>query len=146
MARSLASNGGGESVATAEGTEIESASGTPVQAAHEAAGEKTAPGPGASQVVSATVEINVLDDGKITVSPPFNESFRAGARKLAGDWPRKDKRWTFAADQEARVRELCRQIFGAGGEELKHVPAAGPPPVKPEMPGEDAAAPAVRRQ
>ena len=153
------SNGGVESVATAasggdqlsgetpadpiaEGTEIESALSTPVQAAHEAAGGKTGPGPGASQVVSATVEINVLDDGKITVSPPFNESFRAGARKLAGDWSGKDKRWTFAADQEARVRELCRQILGAGGEELKHVPAAGPPPVKPEMPGEDAAAPA----
>ena len=64
-------------------------------------------------------------DGRITVTTPFDEAFRRGARQLGGEWSRKDRHWTFDADKEAEVHGLARQVFGTGGAETPDPATAG---------------------
>jgi hypothetical protein len=59
----------------------------------------------------------VEQDGRIAVSTPYHPNFPARARKLGGEWDAARRVWMFDAGDEARVRRLCQEIYGADGSE-----------------------------
>ena len=57
----------------------------------------------------------VEQDGRIAVSTPYHPNFPARARMLGGEWDTARRVWVFDAGDEARVRRLCQEIYGADG-------------------------------
>jgi DNA repair protein RadC len=57
----------------------------------------------------------VEQDGRIAVSTPYHPNFPARARMLGGEWDAARRVWMFDAGDEARVRRLCQEIYGADG-------------------------------
>lgn len=53
--------------------------------------------------------------GKLRLSAPYNKDFPAMAREIGGRFDRATKEWMFDARDEARVRELCRSVYGTDG-------------------------------
>jgi len=60
----------------------------------------------------ATVNVKV-ENGKVMVESPYNPQFPAKARELGGKWTGSE--WQFDSRDEARVRELCVEIYGTDG-------------------------------
>jgi DNA repair protein RadC len=56
-------------------------------------------------------------DGRIAVRSPFHPNFPPRARSLGGVWDAARRVWLFDAGDRERVRSLCREIYGAEGEE-----------------------------
>ena len=54
-------------------------------------------------------------NGKLHVVTPYNVSFVAGARKLAGSWDADKKLWVFDARDLDRVKALCMTLYGSDG-------------------------------
>jgi len=61
----------------------------------------------------------VLKDGRqrLRISSPYHPDFPAAAKKLGGTWQAESREWSFDPRDEARVRGLCREIFGVDGTE-----------------------------
>jgi len=55
--------------------------------------------------------------GQTTLRAPFNPDLAAKARLVGGNWVASAKVWVFDARDEARVRELARDLFGTDGTE-----------------------------
>lgn len=55
-----------------------------------------------------------VSDGtlRLVVTTPFHPQFARKARLLGGSWEDGNKRWQFDPRDEARVRELCVELFG----------------------------------
>lgn len=49
------------------------------------------------------------------MAAPYDPTFPKRARELGGDWKPDNKTWVFAARDEQRVRDLCREIYGTDG-------------------------------
>lgn len=49
---------------------------------------------------------------RLVVTTPFHPQFARKARLLGGSWEDANKRWQFDSRDEARVRELCIELFG----------------------------------
>jgi hypothetical protein len=62
------------------------------------------------------VEITTHGNNLVVVSP-YNPNFPAAAKLLGGKWDADRKAWVFDARDEARVRALCQETYGEGGEE-----------------------------
>jgi hypothetical protein len=60
---------------------------------------------------------SLRQDGRIAVSTPYHPNFPARARMLGGEWDAARRVWMFDADDVARVRRLCQEIYGADGSE-----------------------------
>jgi hypothetical protein len=56
-----------------------------------------------------------IENNKVYAKTPFHPDFPPNARKIGGDW--NNPYWIFDIRDEARVRELCRNIFGTDGED-----------------------------
>ena len=54
-------------------------------------------------------------DTKIAVKSPYHPDFPRPAKKLGGRWDGASKTWTFDARDSARVKALCREIYGTDG-------------------------------
>ena len=68
-----------------------------------------------------TVTVNV-NDGKVTVDSPFNRSFVEKAKELGGKWSRPVRDvWNFDGRDEARVRQLCMDVYGTDGSPMPTV-------------------------
>jgi DNA repair protein RadC len=53
------------------------------------------------------------ENGRITVSSPYNPNFPPRARSLGGVWDSARRIWLFDAGDHDRVRSLCNEIYGA---------------------------------
>lgn len=51
----------------------------------------------------------------VVVSAPYNPDFAPRAKRLGGRWNPSGKTWGFDARDEARVRDLCRDVYGTDG-------------------------------
>lgn len=51
--------------------------------------------------------------GQLHVKSPYNSKFVGQAKALGGKW--RDEAWVFDIRDEARVRELCRELYGSDG-------------------------------
>ncbi len=61
-----------------------------------------------------TARVTVQAEGeRILAQTPFDAEFVEGAKRLAGKW--RGGSWIFPGSQEARVRDLCRQVYGTDG-------------------------------
>lgn len=56
-----------------------------------------------------------ISSNSLRVFSPYHPDFPACARRLGGRWDAASKAWTFDARDEARVRDLCREIYGSDG-------------------------------
>jgi DNA repair protein RadC len=68
------------------------------------------------------------EDGRIAVSSPYHPNFPARARSLGGVWDAARRVWVFDSADHERVRLLCREIYGADGQENRS-PLPNPPPL-----------------
>ena len=60
--------------------------------------------------------VSIAEQGdRIVVGAPYHPNFPARARLLGGDWDALRHVWIFDAREDARVRSLCREIYGADG-------------------------------
>jgi hypothetical protein len=50
---------------------------------------------------------------QIAVQSVYHAKFPAEAKRLGGRWVPEEKLWVFPADQEERVRALCRRVYGS---------------------------------
>ena len=61
-------------------------------------------------------QVTITTSGSsLTVLSPYNPSFPGRAKALGGKWEAGRKAWVFDGRDEARVRELCQQVYGEGG-------------------------------
>jgi DNA repair protein RadC len=63
------------------------------------------------------LSITEQEDGRVAVSSPYHPNFPARARSLGGIWDAARRVWVFDAGDHDRVRSLCREIYGADGQE-----------------------------
>lgn len=61
-----------------------------------------------------TVAIETVGS-RIVVESPYNPEFPAKAKAIGGRWDGGRRAWTFDARDEARVRDLCREVYGTDG-------------------------------
>jgi DNA repair protein RadC len=67
----------------------------------------------------------VEHDGRIAVTSPYHPDFPSRARMLGGEWDGGLRVWLFDAGDRERVRNLCREIYGAdAGEPFPVAPAS----------------------
>lgn len=52
---------------------------------------------------------------RLHVATPYHPSFAGRAKEIGGRWNAADKTWSFDTRDDARVRDLCRSIFGTDG-------------------------------
>ena len=55
-------------------------------------------------------------DGKVKVTSPYNSKLPEQARKLGGKWDRTQKVWIFDEQDEIRVRNLYKSVYGTDGD------------------------------
>ena len=55
------------------------------------------------------------ENGKTSVTSPYDTEFVAKAKTIGGKWDGPSKAWTFDARDEQRVRDLCRKVYGTDG-------------------------------
>lgn len=54
-----------------------------------------------------------INDGRLAVASPYHPEFPPQAKALGGKWA--GNQWVFDPRDEARVRDLCREIYGTDG-------------------------------
>jgi hypothetical protein len=61
------------------------------------------------------MEVKVtVTDTSVRVLSPYNVGFVSGARRMSGKWS--SPVWVFHRNDELRVRNLCKQVYGTDGE------------------------------
>ncbi|GEM_PF-366351 len=55
------------------------------------------------------------DATTVRVASPYNPDFAPAAKRLGGRWEPTTRTWLFDLRDEARVRDLCRRIYGTDG-------------------------------
>jgi hypothetical protein len=62
------------------------------------------------------MSVSVYRDGThVHAATPYNAAFVTLARELNGRWLAADKVWRFDARDEARIRDICLELFGTDG-------------------------------
>ncbi|MGC2652294.1 MAG: hypothetical protein WA317_01540, partial [Mycobacterium sp.] len=65
-------------------------------------------------MTTTTVSISATDI-EVTLESPYDPALPAQARSIGGRWDASRKLWTFDPRDEARVRQLARDVFGTDG-------------------------------
>lgn len=58
-----------------------------------------------------------LDGDQLRLASPYNPDLAPQAKKIGGRWDPDTKSWRFDARDEARVRDLAREVYGTDGTE-----------------------------
>lgn len=62
-----------------------------------------------------TTPIITVTAESVTLSSPYNADLAPAAKRIGGRWDSTERMWRFAAQDEARVRDLAREIYGTDG-------------------------------